>query len=50
MAGVLGFLMLSRAIWALFQSILVQNGIKNTVDQSLGGCVPVAHSSKSATV
>ena len=34
-----GFLMLSRAIWALFLSILIQNGIRktNTVNQILGG-------------
>ena len=29
--------LLSRAIWALFLSILVQNGRKNIVDQILGG-------------
>ena len=33
-----GFLMLFRAIWALFLSILIQNGMKdNVVDQILGG-------------
>ena len=32
-----GFLMLSRAIWALFLSILIQNGIKNIVDQKFRG-------------
>ena len=32
-----GFVMLSRALWALFLSILIQNGITNIVDQILVG-------------
>ena len=45
------FLMFSLVIWALFLSILIQNGIQNIVDQNLRGgggafCTP----SKSATV
>ena len=44
------FFMLSHAIWALFLSILIQNGIeKNIVDQILGGRAPVVPPSKSAT-
>ena len=45
-----GFLMLSRAIWALFSSILIQNGIKKTYwIKFLGGHALVVPPSKSAT-
>ena len=48
------FFMLSRAIWALFLSILIQNGQKKTqsiifVFLFLGGCMPFASPSVSAT-
>ena len=47
----IGFLMLSHAIWALFLSIPIQNGMeKNIVNQILVGPMPVVPSSKSATV